>query len=82
MTITPPEQPISIEEMVSRGQAAQRAVDELIPCCGRHCKEHHPSRGGVPSFTCPKCQMTSYNPNDVREGYCGYCHAWTGKGTS
>lgn len=20
--------------------------------------------------------MTSHNPNDVREGYCGNCHAW------
>lgn len=30
-----------------------------------------------PSITCPKCQRTSYNPNDIREGYCGNCHAWT-----
>lgn len=22
--------------------------------------------------------MTSYNPNDIREGYCGNCCAWTG----
>lgn len=21
--------------------------------------------------------MTSYNPNDIREGFCGNCHAWT-----
>jgi hypothetical protein len=31
-----------------------------------------------PHFTCPVCGMTSYNPNDIREGYCGNCHAWTG----
>ena len=30
------------------------------------------------SFTCPKCRMTSYNPNDERFGYCGNCHEWTG----
>lgn len=30
------------------------------------------------SITCPRCLHTSYNPNDVREGYCGYCHDWTG----
>lgn len=30
-----------------------------------------------PSFTCPVCGMTSYNPNDIREGFCGNCHAWT-----
>jgi hypothetical protein len=30
-----------------------------------------------PSITCPICFRTSYNPNDIREGYCGYCHKWT-----
>jgi ribosomal protein L37E len=30
-------------------------------------------------FTCPRCGMTSYNPNDIREGYCGNCHDWTGR---
>jgi hypothetical protein len=29
-------------------------------------------------FTCPKCKAVSYNPNDVREGYCGACHEFTG----
>ncbi len=31
-----------------------------------------------PSITCPVCGRTSHNPNDVREGFCGACHAWTG----
>ncbi len=26
------------------------------------------------SITCLKCGKTSYNENDVRERYCGYCH--------
>ena len=26
------------------------------------------------SYTCPKCGRTSYNPNDVANKYCGYCH--------
>lgn len=30
-------------------------------------------------FVCPKCGMVSTQPNDVREGYCGYCHDWTGE---
>lgn len=30
-----------------------------------------------PSITCPRCGMTSYNPDDIREGYCGACHDWT-----
>jgi ribosomal protein S27AE len=29
-------------------------------------------------FTCPRCGMTSHNPTDKREGYCGNCHDWTG----
>jgi hypothetical protein len=31
----------------------------------------------VSAFTCPRCGMTSHNPNDAREGYCGNCHDWT-----
>jgi len=30
-----------------------------------------------PTITCPRCGMTSANPNDIREGYCGHCHDWT-----
>jgi hypothetical protein len=29
------------------------------------------------SITCPACGMTSHNPNDVVESYCGNCHMWT-----
>lgn len=29
-----------------------------------------------PSITCPICGMTSHNPNDVVNGYCGNCHAY------
>jgi hypothetical protein len=31
----------------------------------------------IPSITCPDCDRTSWNPDDVREGYCGNCHDWT-----
>jgi hypothetical protein len=31
----------------------------------------------APSITCPRCSRTSYNENDIREGYCGACHDWT-----
>lgn len=30
------------------------------------------------SFTCPECRATSYYPEDVRYGYCGRCHKFTG----
>lgn len=29
------------------------------------------------AITCPVCKMTSHNPNDIREGYCGNCRRWT-----
>ncbi len=31
----------------------------------------------IPRFTCPRCERTSYNPTDIREGYCGACHIFT-----
>lgn len=30
-----------------------------------------------PSIICPRCHFRSYNPQDIREGYCGNCHDWT-----
>jgi DnaJ-class molecular chaperone len=29
-----------------------------------------------PFFECPSCGAVSYNSNDIRERYCGRCHAW------
>jgi hypothetical protein len=29
-------------------------------------------------FVCPRCGAVSHNPQDVKEGYCGRCHDWTG----
>jgi ribosomal protein L37AE/L43A len=31
------------------------------------------------SITCPKCGRTSFNPHDVRAGYCGSCNEFTGE---
>jgi ribosomal protein S27AE len=28
----------------------------------------------APSFTCPRCGATSYNPSDIKHRYCGRCH--------
>lgn len=28
------------------------------------------------SFICPRCGAVSYNPNDLRERYCGRCHVF------
>jgi hypothetical protein len=32
----------------------------------------------MPSVTCSQCPFTSYNPHNIRDGYCGNCHDWTG----
>lgn len=29
------------------------------------------------TFTCPVCGITSHNPRDEEEGYCGNCHGFT-----
>ena len=34
---------------------------------------------GRPSITCPQCERTSWHPDDIRNGYCGGCHAYTGE---
>lgn len=31
------------------------------------------------SITCPICNKTSYHPDDIAQGYCGFCHDWTGE---
>jgi len=29
-----------------------------------------------PSIECPRCRRRSFNPNDIRERYCGACHVF------
>lgn len=29
------------------------------------------------SIVCPYCGLRSYHPQDVREGFCGFCNWWT-----
>lgn len=38
----------------------------------------NPSRRPT-GFTCPQCGITSHNPNDVTEKYCGRCHLFIGE---
>lgn len=37
------------------------------------------ARADRPSFTCPDCGARSWHPEDIRHGYCGRCHAYTGR---
>ena len=31
------------------------------------------------TFTCTVCGRTSHNPNDLRNGFCGHCHDYSGR---
>jgi hypothetical protein len=44
----------------------------------RPCIDCNGSGMGSQSFVCPRCQAESFNPNDIREQYCGHCHAFMG----
>lgn len=41
-----------------------------------HAFEREVTGGSPDSITCPRCRRTSYNPNDIRERYCGACHQY------
>jgi hypothetical protein len=56
---------------------AWSAGTPFCPVC-RYVPEGARPATSEPSITCPVCAMTSYNPNDIREGYCGNCHEFTG----
>lgn len=40
--------------------------------------EHYRALCGSTSIVCPKCGWATYNPNDIRERYCGHCHVFWG----
>lgn len=42
---------------------AEAGARLVAPLCGK--------------FRCPRCGITSSNPTDLAEGYCGACHDWT-----
>lgn len=45
--------------------------------------ESHVANGlQAQAITCTRCGRTSYNPGDVREGFCGHCHDWTSRGSA
>src|SRR5438874_8528187 len=35
-----------------------------------------------PSIVCPRCGRESFNPHDIRERYCGFCHVFLGDGAA
>lgn len=45
-------------------ECQQKIVTDLLALNKRAESQHH----------CPHCGMTSHNPNDAAESYCGNCH--------
>lgn len=72
----------SIKELAYYRGLIFRGRSELIPEC-QACYEVEGHKPGCPaasrpsSITCPTCKRTSHNPNDVEQGYCGFCHRLT-----
>jgi ribosomal protein L37E len=56
---------------------AQRSRDKLLEAIDDLLGEI--SERSPESIVCPQCERRSYNPQDVIEGYCGFCHDWTSK---
>lgn len=55
----------------------REALKDAPPLTDEQCEKVARLLSQVDSITCPICHMTSYNPNDIREGFCGNCHDWT-----
>lgn len=50
-------------------------ADTRITCFhSAHLGKELAGRWGI---RCPWCYSVSYNPDDIREGYCGKCRDWT-----
>jgi hypothetical protein len=63
-------------ERCVHGELTDRRTRADRPVCAI-CRHAEDRREAI-SFTCPRCEATSWNPNDAAEGYCARCHAWTG----
>ncbi len=50
-------------------------VDERLLCRTVHPDDPAEHPGGHQPFACPECGLRSSHPDDIRDGYCGACHA-------
>jgi len=73
----------SVENLISRlGPSVKVTIDHRTWLVSRHYIALHGLKGaeveslGFQPFSikCPQCGVTSYNPNDVKNRYCGNCH--------
>lgn len=51
-----------------REPEARRLAMDLLRACDQSRSCHGPT------YTCPRCHMTSHNVDDARNRYCGNCH--------
>lgn len=55
----------SLAHLETMAAAVDQMVNKLAPAPVLICNSE---------ITCPRCGMTSYNPSDVKNKYCGSCH--------
>src|SRR5207247_2471436 len=71
------------ERVVPIAPALADAIRKLEAEAGRQLtdvvREQRASATRVEHFECPRCERQSFHPKDVKEGYCGHCHDWTGR---
>jgi hypothetical protein len=65
------------DDVAPCGCAECVTVRLLLPTAHAYAEAYaqlHGPTPGNPSITCPTCARVSYNPTDIRERYCGFCH--------
>lgn len=65
--------PGTVYNCPSHGLRLYRDRDLLLCPIARHGADEPRGRAVI----CPRCEIVSFSPDDVREGYCGNCHDWT-----
>ena len=73
MTAIPYKGPLELKE-----DELRRANRRREALAGAGCATYVLRSNSLPqdSILCLCCSMTSYHPTDIRERYCGFCHAY------
>lgn len=63
--------PVAIQRLLDE---VRMAKEGLPHCAFDRAHNRHNRSGLVEHIQCPKCGLTSYDPNDIAQRYCGACH--------
>ena len=69
--------------LYAAGRYSAGEADEIVFKANRYAKQPQECKMAIPpeadwpvtraAFKCPRCGAVSFNPNDLRERYCGAC---------